>query len=135
MTYTATPGPLTELFAPRLKEGEHLQGIFLCRERWGSGLAAGGWTTLGASFGMRRFLYVAISDQRVLVMRVSALRGLRPGPVIEFPRETVQCVRCTVRWGRYTLVDLKIDGQPGVWSLVAPGPGSKVDLWRTLKEA
>lgn len=133
MTYTATPGPLTDLFAPQLKEGEHLQGIFLCRERLASGIGSGGWSILRSSFGLRRYYYLAISDQRVIVMKASTVRSLRPGPVTDFPRDTVECVRCEVRWNRYTLVDLQIKGRPRPWSLLAPAGGSKVDLWRTLK--
>lgn len=133
MTYTATPGPLTDLFAPQLKPEEQLQGIFLCRERWASGFGGGGWSAVRASLGLRRYYYFAITDQRVIVMRVSALRGLKPGPVTQFPRESVECLRCDVRWNRYTLVDLRIKGQQGTWSLLAPAAESKVGLWRTLK--
>lgn len=133
MTFTATPGPLTDMFAPQMREGEHLQGIFLCRERWGSVLGGGGVAVLRASLGLRRYYYVAISDRRVIVMRVSSLRGLRAGPVVEYPREAVECVRCTVRWNRYTLVDLRVKGRSSTWSLLAPAGGSKVELWRTLK--
>ncbi|HVH62370.1 MAG TPA: hypothetical protein VNA65_02100 [Candidatus Dormibacteraeota bacterium] len=133
MTYTATPGPLTDLFTPQLNPGEQLQGIFLCRERWASGFGGGGWSAMRASLGLRRYHYIAITDQRVLAMRVSALRGLKPGRVTHFPRESVECVRCEVRWNRYTLVDLRIKGQHGLWSLLAPAGESKVGLWRTLK--
>lgn len=135
MTYTATPGPLTDLFTPQLKEEEFLQGIFLCRERFGSGLAAGGWSVLRTTFGIRRLFYVAITNQRVLVMSTGTLRVLRSGPVTEFPRQSVECIRCDVRWNGYTLVDLRIKGRPEVWSLLAPAGGSKIGLWRTLTGA
>lgn len=133
MGYTATPGPLTDLFAPQLKEGEQLQGIFLCRERLASSFGAGGWSILRSSFGLRRYFYVAITNQRLIVMKANTLRGPRPGPVTDYPREAVECVRCDVRWNRYTLVDLRIRGRSNVWTLLAPAGGSKVDLWRTLK--
>lgn len=135
MTYTATPGPLTDLFAPQLKQGEFLQGIFLCRERLASSLGAGGWSILRSTFGLRRYFYLAITNQRVLVMKAGSLRAPRPSPVNEFPRQSVMCVRCDTRWNRYTLVDLRIKGMSHVWSLLAPARGSKIGLWRTLTGA
>lgn len=132
MTHATTPGRLTDMFAPHMREGEQLQAIFLCRERWISGLGGGG-AFLRASFGLRRYYYYAISDQRVLVMRVSAFRGLRPGPITEYPRKSVHCVRCDVRRNLYTLVDLRIDGQQGELRLLGPAGGAKTEVWSSLR--
>ncbi len=129
--HATAPGPLTDMFAPHMREGESLQGIFLCRERWSSAFGDR-WGLLRASFGLRRYYYVAISDQRVLLMKVSALQGLGPGPVTEFPRQRVHCVRCQVRRNLYTLVDLKIDGRTGEMHLLAPAGGAKTEVWLTL---
>ncbi len=131
MSHATTPGKLTDMFVPHMREGEQLQAIFLCRERWSSALG-GGFAFLRASFGLRRYYYFAISDQRVLVMRVSALQGMRPGPVKEFPRKAVHCTRCEVRRNLYTLVDLRIDGQAAELRLLGPAGGARVEVWRTL---
>lgn len=132
MSHATTPGKLTDMFVPHMREDERLQAIFLCRERWISALGGGG-AFVRASFGLRRYYYFAISDQRVLVMKVSAFQGLRSGPVKDYPRESVHCVRCEVRRNLYTLVDLRIDGQPGELRLLAPAGEARVDVWKTLK--
>lgn len=136
MSYATTPGRLTDLFLPLLKPDELLQGIFLCRERLGSGaddVMAGLASSLRTYFGLRRYYYFAITDQRLLVMRVNRWRGLAPGKLTEYPRQSVHCKRCDVRMGFYTLVELKIDGKPGLWKLTAPAGGAKTELWGTLK--
>jgi hypothetical protein len=132
MTHATTPGKLTDMFVPHVRDGETLQGIFLCRERWISAFG-GGVSFLRASFGLRRYFYVAITDQRVLMMRVSSFRGFRPGPITGFPRGSVHCKRCVVRRNLYTIVDLQIDGRPGELHLLAPAGGSRIELWSTLK--
>ena len=132
MSHATTPGRLTDMFVPHMRDGESLQGIFLCRERWSSAMR-GGLSLLRASFGLRRYFYFAISDQRVLVMKVSALQGLRPGPITEYPRAKVHCTRCSVRRNMYTLVNLKIDGRQGEIHLLAPAGGARTEVWNTLK--
>ena len=132
MSHATVPGRLTDMFSPHMREGERLLGIFLCRERWSSALG-GGMSFMRAAFGLRRYFYFAISDQRVLVMKVSALRGLRPGPIADYPREKVHCIRCSVRRNMYTVVDLRIDGRPGDLHLLAPAGGARTEVWKTLK--
>lgn len=132
MPHATTPGKLTDMFVPHMREGEQLQAIFLCRERWISALG-GGTAFIRASFGLRRYYYFAISDQRVLMMRVSGLQGLRPGPVKDYPRASVHCTRCEVRRNLYTLIDLRIDGQQGELRLLGPAGGARIDVWNTLK--
>lgn len=132
MSHATTPGKLTDMFVPHMQEGESLQAIFLCRERWSSAFR-GGLSLLRASFGLRRYYYFAISDQRVLVMRVSAFQGLRPGPITQYPRTSVHCTRCEVRRNLYTLIDLKIDGRQGDLHLLGPAGGARIEVWKTLK--
>lgn len=132
MSHATTPGKLTDIFAPHMREDESLQAIFLCRERWGSAFR-GGLSLLRASFGLRRYYYFAISDQRVLIMKVSALQGLRPGPITQYPRTSVHCTRCEVRRNMYTLIDLKIDGRQSDLMLLGPAGGARVEVWKSLK--